>query len=145
MNEQQLDRLVRKLDQEIIRWNQRPRCKRFEGVALIQALPGDSVRAQSLIAEHNHKARSYNALGGEMGRAIQMAIAQSAPRVRPQDDLLGVLDELLRLRLARHQSLLHDVEPRLHSLELRMKELLHGRRGIRDLAREISESRGASR
>ena len=143
MNEKQFQHMVDKLEKEMMRTNQRRTQKRFEGVALLQPQPADTPEVKALIGRHNQQARSYNRLGGEMGRIIQQAIDRNVQQTRPQDDLLGVIDELLRLRLASHQSLLHDVEPQLHSLEMRMKATLHGPTGLKDLAAKISHLRGA--
>ena len=141
MNKQQFDRLVAKMDQQIMYLNRNRRAIRFKGVDLIQVVPSDGAKTRSLIANYNQKARSYNALGGTLGRIIQSAVNQYASRLQPQDDLLGVIDELVRMRMSRHQSLLHDVEPQVYYLEKRMKDAFNGTNGIRDLGKQISDAR----
>ena len=141
MNEAQFDRLIARLDRQILASNRSRKGRRFEGLRHMIPRPGDSDKVKSLKADYNHKARSYNRMGGGLRRLLQEAIDRNAPRVRPVDDLLGVIDEFLRLRTSRHQSLLRDAEPRIHRLETRMHDILHGPNGTLEISDRIEKLR----
>lgn len=151
MNEAQRNRAVQRalerLDREMMLNNRHPKRRRFQGFGLITPEATDTPEIRRLISEHNHKARSYNRLGGEFTRVAQTAIDKYANRLEPQGDesplmvLLCLIDERLRMRRATFRPVFQGVDSRLHSLEWRMCNEVNGPRGIHALATRIRESR----
>jgi hypothetical protein len=136
------EQAIEAMERDMIASNRRKhRVPRVHGLPLMCAQASDSPRVIALLDRYNSAVRSYNALAGQMGHIIQRAIDQNALQTRPRGSLLGVIDEWLRLRLARGRSLLWDVDPLLHLLEVRMKNVYHGTNGIDELERQITKLR----
>lgn len=91
MNKQQFERLIQRLDRQMVAANRRGFRRRFTGLALSHAVAGDTPPVMACIAVRNHKARAYNRLGGELRRRIQDAVDRHAPNVRPVDDFLSAI------------------------------------------------------
>lgn len=144
MKEPEFQKLINKLDREIIRNNLIKRKSKFEGIKLIKINRNDSSKTLSLISRHNHLVRSYNKLGGDLMRSVQNAIDNNPMMVRPQDNIWGAMDELLRLDSMKNLPLFYEIEPNLHHIEARMKKIYNGKKGIKELKKQIFSSRNQS-
>ncbi len=160
MDAVRIEKAIAALEREMIASNRRRHSLReFAGVALLHAQPRDSFPVQSLVGQYNAAARSYNALGRQMGRLVQNAINTDAWEMQrnllkkaPPDLGLGpipfvmwclsVFDGWLRTHSAPTRSVFLDVEPDLHLLEVRMRRLRYGRDGLHQLEQQIAALRG---
>lgn len=141
MNSSFVDRLVQRVEREIFRSYRKRHTTHFQGEKLIASGPGDSAAVREAIHYGNHQIRSYNALGGQLLQLVQFAIDDRASQVRPQDDWLGAIEEALRIRSQRKQSLFQGLDPTLQAMERRMSDLMHGPKGIEATRRRIAELR----
>ena len=111
----------------------------FSGKTMMHQMVTDPKEVKELILQYNHKVRTYNSLGGYVGRLAQAYMNAVAAEVSPKpvDSFTDAVDEWLRLRAYRKRPVFSGTDPYLHIQEQRLNKLLEGKDGILAVKKRI--------
>jgi len=140
MNANIFNRLAGAIEKELTRAGKQRINEVFQPYRTITLKNNDSEEVRKIIVKYNSKVKDYNRTGEELALLLIHKIDQLKPQ--PQDNLLGAIDEMLRLRsLKKDKGAFRMVNSRLHLLERRMSQLQTGTEGIETLHSLIAKSR----
>ena len=112
----------------------------FEGYHYLHSSRKDTAEIRKMIQEHNSIVREYNKTGEELAYLFIHKMDQF--QAQPQDDLLGAIDEWLRLRsLKNNPGVFRSINTGMHQLERKMTKLSTGDDGIEKLRNSIKKKR----
>jgi hypothetical protein len=101
----------------------------------------DSPEVCNLIDKYNNKVKTFNQTGEVLAYLLWQKWDDLQPQV--QDDLLGVIDEWLRLRSVNKNSsgYFRNINQKMHELENKMYKLENDKDGIITLKKQIEKLR----
>jgi len=135
-----INRLFEKFEKNITIFEKKRFEEFFQGYNSISPKSSDSPLCKKLISNYNTKIKAYNDLGETLALLIVHKWSDLQPQA--QDNLLGVIDEYLRMRTNKKKpGCFKQINQSMHLVEDKMSKLALGQNGIESLKKQIVKNR----